>query len=525
VATTVARQLTKTREKPLSHWIEYTDSMQDSLNTMFGVVFRGADFEVQAGVADDKARRKKLLASFRTQFAENIFQDEFALLYEVAFTNGLTDGSWGQIRGVLDANRDVVLRSGRVNHDSFRSVNQDDEEEFETICDRTRTLFEVIITQRVPSAEVFRTAQQSFILEYRKLYGEQIFQNGVAILTSDVANAVYVDYQNGKRRAYEGVDDSFVYVNNELSKLTVLGGSNENQTFVIDDEYIESISRDKTQAARSELLVPKIGIPGVDDYWDGFRRGRMYSIMGPPKGGKTSFSAYLAYRLLMAGKNVAVWAMEGSVYQWEAKIISAMCAHSSKMPKKLNLSGIQHGSLSGEDEVLVKKARAELAGHNLGTLSFIGGSAYIEDFLGKVKSHYENENEFDCIIFDSLVNVQSRTGRNKSERLSEAFMTAKDYIENKMAKPAAAIVTVQIKQDELKSLRGKVNPEIDVLAGGETSETVRTPDEVLALYATADDKAASQAQLQHVASRHSAQFSPVPLRVDYGCLIYEQLGI
>ena len=163
----------------------------------------------------------------------------------------------------------------------------------------------------------------------------------------------------------------------------------------------------------------------------------------------------------------------------------------------------------------VTAAKTALAtASDMGRLSFIEGIAYVEDFIDVMQSHYDTENPFDVIVIDSLVNIQSRTGRGKVERISEAYMNMKAFIANKLKRPALAIIPAQLKQDVVDFLRRNPDETIDVTAGGESAETIRTPDEVIGLFSSKEERAANIMKIYSVASRHSGNFDDIAVRCD-----------
>ena len=230
----------------------------------------------------------------------------------------------------------------------------------------------------------------------------------------------------------------------------------------------EDIEDDKT--------LMTVGIAEIDETLGELRRSNMLGILGPPKGGKTRFSNFLVQRALSLGLNVCVWPLEGTSEEWLAMQVA------SYMRRTVNISMNSKDILQRKyrnDPVRRKQvtaAKTALAtATDMGRLSFIEGVAYVEDFIDVMQSHYDTENPFDVIVIDSLVNIQSRTGRGKVERISEAYMTMKSFIANKLKRPALAIIPAQLKQEAVDFLRKNPGETIDVTAGGESAETIRTP--------------------------------------------------
>ena len=175
-----------------------------------------------------------------------------------------------------------------------------------------------------------------------------------------------------------------------------------------------------------------------------------------------------------------------------------------------------------QDREIVVAAKLKLATDpKIGTLSFISSTAYVEDFLDILEAHYENENPFDVIVIDQLIDILSKTGRGKVERISQAYQELKIFISTRMKRAALAIIPAQLKQDVVDFLRKNPDETLDVTAGGESAETIRTPDIVLGLYSGKEERAAKLMHIYSVASRHSANFPDFRVKTDLKCCYFE----
>ena len=99
----------------------------------------------------------------------------------------------------------------------------------------------------------------------------------------------------------------------------------------------------------------------------------------------------------------------------------------------------------------------------------------------------------------------SRYGAGKVERISEGIVKLKNLISTKLN--CLCIMTAQIKQEHIDKLRAKPNETIDITAGGESAEVIRTPDEVIGLFSSKLERSNGQMKLSNVASRHHETFS------------------
>ena len=78
-----------------------------------------------------------------------------------------------------------------------------------------------------------------------------------------------------------------------------------------------------------------------------------------------------------------------------------------------------------------------------------------------------------------------------------------------------------LKQDVVKQARGQVEPEFDETSGGETAETIRTPDEVIAIFGTKAQYDIGRTTLHHVVSRQSKTFETLTIDANFGVGFFE----
>jgi replicative DNA helicase len=293
---------------------------------------------------------------------------------------------------------------------------------------------------------------------------------------------------------------------------------------VLDSKWFDEEMQNENKHDTNSMF--SIGIKEMDATIGELRRGNMLGVMGPPKGGKTRFTNYLVQRALSLGYNVCVWPLEGTKDEWEAMQVASYIAQTSyreaKSGKKDNMlrlssKDILQKKYSNSTEIRKQIAAAKKvlsSSEKYGRLSFIEGTAYVEDMFDVLESHYENENQFDVLVIDQLVNVMSKKGKGKVERISEAYMETKNFIANRLKVPALGIMPAQLKQDVVDFLRRNPNETIDVTSGGESAETVRTPDEVLGLFSSKEERDNNIMKIYSVASRHNGSFQ------DFQCKCY-----
>jgi hypothetical protein len=500
-------------------WYQYNDTDDRLLDTLFSGIFR---LEV---LADEKQERERIenAAQFRARFENNIFYNEHSILYELAIMRKLTTGAWPIMEAVIEENRGIILSAQQVRLSQYGDGDYTDSDKFDSFLSTTKAVYERICNLPFPGAEGFRTAVHAFIETFENKYGRACLSYACNMLTS---LDTYVDDRGGRRRVYQGYTGACDFWAAEKQKIDALRGAQRSRQFVVDSEFLLGELDPDLQAERAKRteLLCKLGIHEIDNVWSGIRRTRFIGIVGPPKGGKTSLAAFMVHRLLQAGRRVCVWAMEGSAREsWINKLICAYCDDVfgfvvSTKDLEDNCIG-----LSDERRRMVGVARVALAQDE--RLSFIEETGYVEDFLEVIDGHYRVYNQFDAIVVDSLLNLQTKTGRKKTEYLSSAYITLKDYIEHKAGDgtPPVCIATAQFKQEAIKEARTSAEISFDETSGGETAETIRTPDEVIGIFGTPAQKEVNTTTLYHIATRHTMQFPNDQVMARFGAALFASI--
>lgn len=489
----------------------YTAGIEESLDKIFAGVLIG-EIDKDNPRRDEKIRNTvSCLNRFIATFPSNVFKDEYALFYEILITFNVKSFTLGQLDAIVDNNRDLILDSPYVDLSRFSMVADDrqssDDEKIEAIkMELSDKLVE--FSNRFITEEEFMSSCVIFIDWFKTQFMFETTQN----LTLIMSDAGFEERLFHKRsRKWQGLSDVTEYYNKRIKILNELSEENRIRTTKLDADWLEQELMKEDIDDDKALMT--VGIAEMDDTLGELRRGNMIGILGPPKGGKTRFSNFLVQRALSLGLNVAVWPLEGTAEEWQSMQVASYIRRTTGV--SINSKDILQRKYRNDGKLRkqVTAAKTALATANdIGRLSFIEGVAYVEDFIDVLQSHYDTENPFDVIVIDSLVNIQSRTGRGKVERISEAYMVMKSFIANKLKRPALALIPAQLKQDAVDFLRRNPEETLDVTAGGESAETIRTPDEVIGLFSSKEERASNIMKIYSVASRHSGNFDDLAVR-------------
>lgn len=473
---------------------------------------------------------KVCLSRFISDFPYNIFYNNYAVFYEILVTLNTKTFTADQLRSIIETNRDLILDSPYINTRQYASTSSgnianDDDIIAAVTADLVDKLNE--LSYNVVTEEEFKSACNIYTDWYRNTFAQYVANNMAAIMQDQGFEC----HKPGKRvRLYRGLNDMTEYYSEQMRVIESLADEGRIRSSVIDDKWLEEEIQRENQEDTEGMF--NIGIREMDETLGKLRRGNMIGIMGPPKGGKTRFTNFLVQRALSLGYNVCVWPLEGTKDEWLAMQTASFIARLSYEQTK---SGKRDSMLRfSSKDILERKYKASptmrkevtaakvamATSEKYGRLSFIEGTAYVEDMFEVLKAHFDNENDFDVLVVDQLVNVMSRKGKGKVERISEAYMQMKDFLTNKLKKRVLGIMPAQLKQEAIDFIRRNPTETLDVTSGGESSETIRTPDSTIGLMSTKEERDNNIMKFYDIASRHSASFKDFQARCYLECCFF-----
>lgn len=508
--------------------------IQQALDTIFSAVLVG-------GIDRNNAANKQLLidkvqvakvcrARLISTFQFNIFCDAYAIFYAILVDLKVNTFSVEQLESIIENNRGLILNSPYVRKDIYaKTASGNIASDDDIIMAFTADLVEKLnaLSYNVVSEDDFSSACTIYIDWYKNVLGEITALNMSAIMT-DIG---YEEKKPGGRvKKYHGLEDMKAYYNEKMTIIKSLSTDSRVSHTIINSSWLEDTLMNQDKADDKAMFGT--GIVEIDSAIRSLRRGQVLGIMGPPKGGKTRFTNYLVQRALSLGYNVCVWPIEGDKDEWLANQTACFLAQSSyenmKRTGSKNLLRVDSSDILDKSYVKSAELRKHVSGaetvmatsEKYGRLSFIEGSAYIEDMFDILQSHYDEVNPFDVLVIDQLINVQSKTGRPKVERISEAYTNIKTFLKDKLKVPALGIMPCQLKQDVVDFLRRNPEETIDVTAGAESADTIRQPDHVIGLFSSKEERDNNIMKVYSVASRHNGSFHDFQARCYLECCFF-----
>lgn len=497
----------------------YLDGLAESVDNIFAAVIVGGIDRTNTELLRQKHEVfKQAQAKFKSMYTQNVFTNEYAFLHSVLTSMKIPVFTWGQLDIIINNSADDILTSERIDLSGFAMFNgvaSTEEEKLEAFKFLVREKFEALSNKAV-TLEEFESACKIYNACYKEDEMMKVINDMAIIMTSGLSKRV----GRGRSRIWKGSNDAQEYYRRRKAEIDSIDDTTTKvQSVIIDEKWLSERLANKN-SEDSEPLIDT-GIFEIDSVHGPLHRGNMLEVLGPTKGGKTTLTTYLVDRCLDAGLNVAIWPLEGTPDEWNAAIEASMIRKQGRLNvNKKNL--LEKTFATDEDYQLFVAAETNLAmGEGRGKLSYLTGICYVEDMLEELTKHYNNENAFDVIVIDSPLLALSRTPRAQHEVIGNCFTLLKNFITSKLPRKALALVTAQLKQEVIDDLRANPQMEIPETAGGGSAETIRTPDYVLGLVSTKEERQNNLAKLHDVAVRHTTTFKPFYLRAEFGCCYFQ----
>lgn len=506
--------------------------IKQSIDTIFaGVLIGGIDRSNDENTSLLQSKltvRKYTEAKFLGTFQQNVFNNTYAVFYDILTKVKATVFTVDQIEAIIDNNRDIVLDTPFINKADFvggdRNIPNDDDI-INAMISMLKTEYSRLSYKSVTEDE-FDSACNMYIDWYKDTFMFYTCNNMTMIMSN---TGLDVKLPGKRSRHYQGRDDAQEYYAINMSILDSLNGTGGSKVTSVDADWLRAdLEKSKKQDEKS---IFNTGLKEIDSVWGPLRRGNMLGVLGKTKGGKTRFCSFEVARALKRGLNVAVFIMEGTADEWTSAITASLIADKSYESVKrkgegsllrISSSDILRNTFRDKRTLssIISSAKMDLATNpKYGHLEILEGTRYVETFQDELKAQYK-KSPFDMVVIDSLVNIQSNTIKNKPEAISRAYLETKQTVEYGLPIPALAICTAQMKQTTIDELRRNPDADIEVTAGGESAETIRTPDYTLGLFSTKEELSADIMKMFSVAQRHTGAFENFAARGYMDCCYF-----
>lgn len=369
--------------------------------------------------------------------------------------------------------------------------------------------FEGLSEKKPLNEEEFHRAFENYLLYYQQIEGTKVYEEASTILQDGLKTA-------GTKGLKAGFEDSANYVRRGIAEIEGKLNRNEGTGFVTLREAIMNTEDSRVEVSK----VADFGeINELNSHFGGLFSGMLVTIVGPPKAGKSKFSARIIYDAVTSmGQNVTYWPVEGGVKMLEAQFRAIHFHEFYNGPVLRGEKSREEGIWGVTQGAILKKTLGEIStkvdvesfeqasaidmvtNPEYGSIDMIDRPFNVETFLDELEiSITSNGSSVVCIDYMQL--IQSERNLNTREALAEAYPKFLDFVKKHNV---LAISPAQYTQSAVSELAKSGGKDMDMrTAIGESSAIMRSSDLVLAMYATPED-----------IRNHDVSFMSVPARLD-----------
>lgn len=365
----------------------------------------------------------------------------------------------------------------------------------------------------------FETYFEKYLVEFKAIETEKAYNQASIILTEGMTLG---------RKKYFGFDDSTNFLNRKLAEIKGLVDMQEGTGFTTAREMLN----EEKETVKSEKVADWGRLKTLNEVYGGIYTGMFYQFIAPPKTGKTKLCARETHIAAVGwGTNVSVWAIEGGK---EAFLAQLRAIHFDYIynrnvnitERKFGVSqdAILHDKFPSEElKQLELSSKMDLASNqDYGSVDFIDRPFNVETFLEDIDISIKSNNS-KMLVIDYLQLISSSTGLDERKAVADAYKNLLKYCKTNNI---AVLSPGQYKQevmDRLVAMKDTSQAEMRT-AGGSSSEVIRTPDVIFALWATTQDIANNSMKILSMPGRFSKPFPQVDVITDLESCQFIEVG-
>lgn len=458
---------------------------------------------------ESRDRRGEFLGTFTDP---SLFSNVWYVFYSLIRLHPKLTFNRDFIRLHLESNKGTLLKNPHIQMSEY-SMGSDDA--YLNFIDACLNAFKTCSEYVVDDSE-FERALISFRETYVRETGITLLEQGAEILADSL--------QIGKK-TLAGFSDMSAHVVNGISRLSnIINKTNRKGVIVYGAESMQ----ENPPLER----VCGYGIPSLDKALGGIYETDMISIIAPPKGGKSRVSAFIIHNAIVQGASVVTWSLENGYKGLEALIRACHFDYlynrsQADITKRqiIDADSIRKGTLTGAIKEAEQASWMDLCTNpKYGRWANIDETFQADTFLTVIDNAVDMCNA-KLILVDYLQLITGDGGVSKNERISQSYQRSLQYLQSKKI---AGIFPAQFKQSALGDLSKKSADELASVelrdTGGESSEVVRTPSVLMALYADTQGLRDNTLKLLSIPSRNSAPFPPIDLYADFAVCNFVEMN-
>lgn len=234
-----------------------------------------------------------------------------------------------------------------------------------------------------------------------------------------------------------------------------------------------------------------LGIEPIDNYLGGVWEGELVTVAGFPGSGKSFFADFVAHNEWNKGRVVTLFTLENSILMTQMRLAC--------MALGFDIGELQTGTMSAEDEDELRtwcNERLTSSDTPLHILSPEMVNANPHSLVQAARAYGT-----DSLIIDQLSHVAAVPGKRDDGRRNEVshiLRTISDLIRSGR-NPMPCLMMHQVNREGIKAV--VTTNRVHMTHMAEASEVERTSALVMALYASPDNRNASEMQLQMIKQR------------------------
>lgn len=357
----------------------------------------------------------------------------------------------------------------------------------------------------------FETAYEKYMIEFRALEVNRAFQQSIMILNEGLTVG---------RHKYFGAEDSVNYFNKRVAEIEGLINVEQGSGYVSSRELATGEKK-----VNESYKVGDFGrISTLNSVYGGVYTGMMYEFLAPPKSGKSKLTTRIAHNITVEnGNNITVWAPEGGVDAWFAqyRAIHFDYLYNTGVGVADKKYGVDQDCIvhntypSDEIRQLELSSKLDIGtNESYGTIDFIDKPFEVETFIDTIDNSIKRNHSV-ALVIDYLQLIHSCQGKSDTEAVSNAYIQLLDYIKRMNI---AVLLPAQYTQESFNKLvETKDTSNMDMRASGaKSSEVIRTPDIIIAIWASTQDIANGSMKILSMPSRYAKPFPEINLNIDLG---------
>lgn len=370
------------------------------------------------------------------------------------------------------------------------------------------------------SVEEFETCFEKYLIEFKAIQAEKVFQQSSIILK---------DGMKIGKKYYMGFDDSVNYSKRKLAEIEGLVDFKKGSGFVTMNEILKN---EKEESKKPYKISDYGRLEILNEAYGGIYTSTFIQVLAPPKAGKTKFCTRVCHNTAVVyGNNVTVWAQEGGKDAWtdQMRAIHFDYTYNTGADITERKYGVTQEVIAHDkfptDELRQLELSSKLdleSNPDYGVVDFIDRPFVVETFIDDIDASVRSNNS-KLVIIDYLQIIGSTSNKTERERVSEAYKSALIYCKDNNI---AIMSPGQYKQNTFDELiKSSDVSGMDMrTSGGSSAEVLRTPDIIFAFWASTRDLMNNTMDLLSMPCRMQKPFPKTSVNMDLGTCQFISLG-